>query len=258
MGAYPLLLNREGGRMGTCSQLLNTEPFKYLQLGVTELSEEIRRVLITMRNVRGPILLTLLIIAVSTLVPVAHSQERANDEKTFEPSYVVVLKNGRQIPARTKPISAFGKLRYMEPGGTNRVLPISEVDIEKTRAANSQAATQKRGGTLSVGGELAGSDPSNPGDASRKTGTVEKTRDRTVKVYSATWCPYCNKLKKFLAENGISASITEVDKLPNAERERAQAEMRRLTGRVSYPTVVIGDSAVAGFSPQWILKSLER
>jgi len=53
-------------------------------------------------------------------------------------------------------------------------------------------------------------------------------------------------------------SITEVDKLPKADQERAEAEMRRLTGKVSFPTVVIGNSAVAGFSPQWILKSLER
>ena len=211
-----------------------------------------------MRDMRGLIVRALLIIAISTLVPVAHTQERANDETTSEPSYVVVLKNGQRIPARTKPVNAFGKLRYMEPGGTNRVLPISEVDIDKTREANAQVPAHTRGGTLSVGGELAGSKPSQPGDASRETGDIEKTRNQTVKVYSATWCPYCNKLKNFLAENGISASITEVDKLPKADQERAEAEMRRLTGKVSFPTVVIGGRAVAGFSPQWILKSLER
>ena len=211
-----------------------------------------------MRDISGPILRTLLIIGFSTLVAVAHTEERANDETTAKPSYVVVLKNGQQIPARTKPVNAFGKLRYMEPGGTNRVLPISEVDIDKTREANAQAPTRTRGGTLSVGGELAGSKPSQPGDANRETGGVEKTRNQTVKVYSATWCPYCNKLKKFLAENGISASITEVDKLPKADQGRAEAEMRRLTGKVSFPTVVIGKHAVAGFSPQWILESLER
>jgi len=215
-------------------------------------------VLITKRDTRGPIRLALLILAISTLVPVAHPQERANDEKTSEPSYVVVLKSGQRVPARTKPVSAFGKVRYMEPGGTNRVLPFSEVDIEKTREANAQASTKTRGGTLSTGGELAGSDPSKPGGVGQKTGNAKKTQNRSVKVYSATWCPYCGKLKKFLAENGISASITEVDKLPKAEQERAEAEMKRLTGKVSFPTVVIGNRAVAGFSPQWILESLER
>jgi len=214
-------------------------------------------VLITKKATRGPILLALLILAISTLLPVAHSQERAKEEKTSELSYVVVLKSGQRVPARTKPVSAFGKVRYMEPGGTNRVLPISEVDIDKTREANAHASTKKQGGTLSTGGELAGSNPSKPSDASQKTGTAKKTQNRSVKVYSATWCPYCTKLKRFLAENGISASITEVDKLPKAEQERAEAEMKRLTGKVSFPTVVIGDRAMAGFSPQWILKSLE-
>ena len=210
-----------------------------------------------MRFSNGLIPLAVLILAASAVVPVAHSQERANDEKESKPSYVVVLKNGRRIPARTKPVSAFGKLRYMEPGGTNRVLPISEVDIDKTREANARVPTHTGGGTLSVGGELAGSKPPKPGDANQKT-AVEKPRSRSVRVYSATWCPYCTQLKKFLAEKGISASITEVDRLPKSEQERAEAEMKRLTGKVSFPTVVIGDRAVAGFSPQWILKSLEN
>jgi glutaredoxin len=214
--------------------------------------------LITKKATRGLILLTLLTIAISTLVPVAHTQEPANDEKTSEPPYVVVLKNGQRVPARTKPVNAFGKLRYMEPGGTNRVLPISEVDVDKTREANAQTSTKRQGGTLSTGSDLVGAKPSKAGEVDRDTGEVETTRNRTVKVYSATWCPYCNQLKKFLAENGISASITEVDRLPKAEQERAQAEMQRLTGKVSFPTVVIGDRAVAGFSPQWILKSLGR
>jgi glutaredoxin len=213
--------------------------------------------MIITRSSNGLIPLAVLILAASAAVPAAQSQERANDEKESKPSYVVVLKNGRHIPARTKPVSAFGKLRYMEPGGTNRVLPVSEVDIDKTREANARVPTHAGGGTLSVGGELAGSKPPKPGDANQKT-AVETPRSRSVKVYSATWCPYCTQLKKFLAEKGISASITEVDRLPKAEQERAEAEMKRLTGTVSFPTVVIGDRAVAGFSPQWILKELEN
>lgn len=211
-----------------------------------------------MKYVRGLILPCLLVIAVATTVPVAHTQEGASAEKNTVPSYVVVLKNGQRIPARTKPISGFGKVRYMEPGGTNRVLPVSEVDIEKTREANAQVAKNESSGTLSVGGELAASAPVKPGGTRQQTGGAKETQNQTVKVYSATWCPYCRQLKQFLAENGISASITEVDKLPEAQQERAEAEMKRLTGRVSYPTVVIGNSAVAGFSPTWILKSLGR
>lgn len=206
---------------------------------------------------RRLILPLLLIVAISMLAPVVHTQEDGSAEKQTEPSYVVVLKDGQQIPSRTKPISGFGKVRYMQPDGTNRVLPISKVDIDRTRAANARSTPIHAGGTLSVGGELAGAGSSMP-TASRNAAGVEKARNQTVKVYSATWCPYCRQLKQFLAENAISASITEVDKLPKADQERAQAEMKRLTGKVSYPTVVIGKQAVAGFSPSWILKSLGR
>lgn len=206
---------------------------------------------------RRLILAPLVIIAILLPVETAHTQEGGGAKQKSESPYVVVLKTGRLIPSRTKPISGFGKVRYMEPGGTNRVLPIAEVDIDATRAANAQAVTDRAGGTLSVGGELAGSEATQL-SASRTGGGAEKARNQTVKVYSATWCPYCRQLKQFLAENGIPASITEVDRLPKAEQERAQAEMKRLTGKVSYPTVVIGDQAVAGFSRSWILRSLGR
>jgi glutaredoxin len=191
-----------------------------------------------------------LIVGISTACAVGHAQELAKDQKSSEAAYVVVLKDGQRIPARTKPVSAFGKVRFMEAGGTNRVLPASQVDIDKTRAANAAAPAESSGGTLSVGGGMANFKPSKAGDP-------PSAPAKSVKVYSATWCPYCTKLKKFLAENGISASITEVDKLPEAGQQQAHAEMKRLTGKVSYPTVVIGNSAVAGFSPTWILNTLE-
>ncbi len=50
----------------------------------------------------------------------------------------------------------------------------------------------------------------------------------------------------------------EEDLLPKAEQGRAEAEMQRLASKVSFPTVGIGNRAVAGFSPRWILTSLER
>ena len=194
----------------------------------------------------------LLTITFLALVSVAPAQEGSSDKETPPPSWIVVLKDGRKLPARTKPVSAFGNLRYMQPDGTNRVLSVSQVDLDKTRMANAEIPSRENEGTLSTSGALAISS-----DASPTPAAAEKPRNQTVTVYSATWCPYCRQLKKFLAENGISASITEVDRLPAAEQERAEAEMKRLTGKVSYPTVVIGNSVKAGFSPQWILKSLE-
>ena len=65
-----------------------------------------------------------------------------------------------------------------------------------------------------------------------------------------------DELKKFLAAEGIRASIIEVDLLPKAAQQRKEAEMRTLTGKVSFPTVVIGDQAIAGYSASWITAQL--
>ena len=131
-------------------------------------------------------------------------------------------------------------------------LPLaSEVDIDKTRTANAKAPSKTSGGTLSVGGGMANYKPT-------KAGGSSPAPAKSVKVYSATWCRYCTELKKFLAENGISASVTEVDTLPEAAQQKAHAEMKRLTGKTSFPTVVVGNSAMAGFSPKWILQTLEN
>jgi glutaredoxin len=79
-----------------------------------------------------------------------------------------------------------------------------------------------------------------------------------VTVYSATWCGYCTQLKGFLATNQIPASVIEVNLLSEADQRRALATMRRLTGRTSFPTVVIDGEAMAGFSPSWIQATLAR
>ncbi|MCP4901446.1 MAG: glutaredoxin family protein [bacterium] len=196
-----------------------------------------------------------LVVTAISFLPFAQAQELAGKkEASSEPAYVVVLKNGQRIPSRTKPVNAFGKLRYMDAGGITRVLSVSKVNVGKTQEINANAKAPAHGGTVSFGGSLTNVKPM---DTSTQE-TEEEKKNQTVKVYSATWCPHCKNLRKFLAENGISASITEVDQLSEAEQKRAQAEMKRLTGKVSYPTVVIGRRAVAGFSPGWILKSLGR
>ena len=137
-----------------------------------------------MKCLRGLFLPFALAVTSATPVPVAHAQELTKQSKQTDASYVVVLKNGARVPARTKPVIAFGKVRFMEAGGTNRVLPASQVDLDKTRAANAKTPSATSGGTLSVGGGMADFKPAAPG-------TTQKPVSKSVKVYSATWCPFC-------------------------------------------------------------------
>lgn len=180
-------------------------------------------------------------------------------EETVTP-YAVVLRDGSRLPARSKPISAFGKVRFVDEDGRTRVLAVAAVDLEATRRHTATVPDRDRHGTLSVTGGTVTVTSATPGPAAAgpEPTATETPPTRTVTVYSATWCGYCQKLKAFLRAERIDAEIIEVDLLPADQQRRRQAEMKGLTGRVAYPTVVIGRAATAGFSEEWIRAQLGR
>ncbi len=165
------------------------------------------------------------------------------------PAYVVVLKNSSTIPAKSKPLSAFGSFRFFDATGRTQVLPVSSVDLEATRMANAHVPDDPSKGTLSVAPGGANRPPS---PAGKEKAAEEPPALPSITVYSATWCGYCKDLKKFLSARKIPATIIEVDRLPKDRQAAAEATMRQLTGRVSFPTVIIGGEAKAGFSKPWI------
>lgn len=187
----------------------------------------------------------------------------ANDTQAATPTpepaapYVVVLADGSSAVARTKPVSAFGSVRFVDQQGRTVVLPSGEVDLATTRERNREVAVPAGAGTVSFAVDPVMAAPE-PADAATTPAPAARGPEPAVRVYSATWCGPCRHLHQFLHEQHIEAVVTEVDRLPPAEQARATAEMQRLTGRVSYPTVVIGGEAHAGFSPQWILQALGR
>jgi mycoredoxin len=171
------------------------------------------------------------------------------------PAYVVVLKDASTIPAKAKPLSAFGTFRFVDATGHTVVLPVDEVDLEATRAANADVPDDPTRGTLSVATGAVNPPPvlANGGEE-----TDEPAAPASITVYSATWCGYCNQLKKYLNARKIPATVIEVDRLPKDRQGAMQATMRQLTGRVAYPTVVIDGEAIAGFSQGWIESRVGR
>jgi len=175
--------------------------------------------------------------------------------QTTRPAYVVVLKDASTIPAKAKPLSAFGSFRFVDATGHTVVLPVSEVDLEATRAANADVPDDPSRGTLSVASPSVNQAPVLADEEDAKE---EPPAAASITVYSATWCGYCNQLKKYLSARKIPATIIEVDRLPQDRQGAAQATMRQLTGRVAFPTVVINGEAIAGFSQSWIEKRVGR
>lgn len=74
---------------------------------------------------------------------------------------------------------------------------------------------------------------------------------KEVKVYSTPTCPWCQRTKKFLTDNGIAYQDLNVA----ADRE-ARAEMVRKTGQMGVPVIEIDGDIVVGYDEGWLKEKL--
>ena len=205
----------------------------------------------TLVFVAGILMLSYVVAAEQTSSP----PESVRDSSA-NPGYVVILVDGTVIPSKSKPLAAFGSFRFVDVTGRTRVLGTSGVDLEATRKANADVPHDPSRGTFSIVGGPS-NDPQPLVEEKQET-SDEPPAQKSVTVYSATWCGYCKDLKRFLAANKIPATIIEVDQLPNNQQNTARSKMKGLTGRVAFPTVIIDGEAKAGFSKSWMQSKLGR
>ncbi|MFB6158941.1 MAG: glutaredoxin family protein [Candidatus Nanohalobium sp.] len=74
-----------------------------------------------------------------------------------------------------------------------------------------------------------------------------------IEVYSTPSCPYCDKIKEWLDENGYE--YTEFNVAENKEKAK---EMIQRTGQRGVPQTFIGDTEVVGFQPGKIEEAIEE
>ncbi|MGH8259658.1 MAG: glutaredoxin 3 [Steroidobacteraceae bacterium] len=63
-----------------------------------------------------------------------------------------------------------------------------------------------------------------------------------VVMYATSWCPYCARARRLLAEKGVPFEEIDVDVRPDARAEMVQ----RSGGRRTVPQIFIGDTHVGG------------
>lgn len=68
-----------------------------------------------------------------------------------------------------------------------------------------------------------------------------------VKIYTLSTCSHCRAAKKLFDECKIRYEFTDVDLLTGEEREAIIEEVKKLTAKCSFPTIVIGDKVIVGF-----------
>ncbi|MEW6531371.1 MAG: glutaredoxin family protein [Thermodesulfobacteriota bacterium] len=76
------------------------------------------------------------------------------------------------------------------------------------------------------------------------------------KLYSLSTCSHCKSCKRFLGECGIEFEFTDVDLLPDEERNEVIEEIKRLTAKCAFPTIVIGNRVIVGFKEDEIREAL--
>lgn len=76
------------------------------------------------------------------------------------------------------------------------------------------------------------------------------------KLYSLSTCSHCKSCKRFLGECGIEYEFTDVDLLSEEDRNEVIAEIKNLTSRCAFPTIVIGDKVIVGFREQELREAL--
>lgn len=76
------------------------------------------------------------------------------------------------------------------------------------------------------------------------------------KVYALSTCPYCKRTRRFLDENKIAYDCVEVDLLDDAKQDEALEEVERITGRRSFPVVIIGSEVIVGHDEEKLRKAL--
>jgi glutaredoxin-like protein NrdH len=79
---------------------------------------------------------------------------------------------------------------------------------------------------------------------------------QVCKLYSLSTCSHCKSCKRFLGECGIQYEFTDVDLLPEADKQEALDEIRKLTNRCSFPVVIIGEKVIIGFKENEIRQAL--
>jgi glutaredoxin len=77
------------------------------------------------------------------------------------------------------------------------------------------------------------------------------------KVYALSTCPYCKRTKRFLDEHKIVYDCIDVDLLDDAKQDEVLEEIEKITGRRSFPVVIIDEEVIVGHDEQRLRKALD-
>jgi len=69
-----------------------------------------------------------------------------------------------------------------------------------------------------------------------------------IKMYTTSWCPWCQRAKRLLNEKGL-----EFEEINIEEQVMSREELAKITGGRSVPQIVINDEPIGGFDDLYVL-----
>lgn len=75
---------------------------------------------------------------------------------------------------------------------------------------------------------------------------------KKVRVYSTTWCVWCERLKEYLKENKIDFEDIDIEK-----NDKAAKEIVEKSGQMGVPVIDIDGKIIVGFDRGKIEKALK-
>ncbi|HEX4953459.1 MAG TPA: glutaredoxin family protein [Thermoanaerobaculia bacterium] len=184
----------------------------------------------------------------------------------------LVLGNGERIETQG-PWKVEGKVvKFTHANGTLAMLRASEVDLEASRLANQppppppppSAEPAKKSVLVLTDADVSHREPEvappppspAPGTAGAQRAAPKATRripGPPVVVYTTSWCGYCKKTLRLLAQLGAPYVEKDIEKDP-----RANAEYRAKGGQGGVPLIDIDGNRIEGFHDGWIREQLAR
>lgn len=79
---------------------------------------------------------------------------------------------------------------------------------------------------------------------------------QTVSLFTISTCYHCKTLKKMLEDHKIDFEFTDVDLMPNDEKESFIAAIKKYNEKKTFPVIFIGNIAIIGFQEERIKKEL--
>ena len=75
-------------------------------------------------------------------------------------------------------------------------------------------------------------------------------------VYALSTCPYCRRTKRFLDTHKIAYDFVDVDLLDDHEQDEVMDKVEKMTGKRSFPVVIIGKEIIVGHDEDKLKKAL--